>query len=299
MSGLLKYNHSCSTAFSGNFCTFKEKMDFNIRLSGGQILKGFIRSPGADLHAVIVLVHGLGEHIQRYRDWADLFNSENIGFAGVDLPGHGMSDGKKGHIKNYSVTDEMITILLGECKKTFPGTPLFLYGHSLGGGIVLDYLVRNKPKIKGAVVTSPWLKLSFEPEKAKVRMAAIMKGIFPGLVQPSGLNTVHLSHDTSVVERYRADPLVHGNLSVGLFYSAMKAAENALANAHYLSVPLLLMHGSDDQICSVEGSREFASLTQLAELKIWDGGYHELHNEPFRQEVFSYITGWINKLLKS
>lgn len=272
-------------------------MDFNIRLSNGQILKGFIKSPGADLRAVMVLVHGLGEHIQRYKDWADLFNNANIGFAGVDLPGHGTSDGKKGHIKDYSVTDEMISILLGECKKTFPGTPLFLYGHSLGGGIVLDYLVRNKPKIKGAVVTSPWLKLSFEPEKAKVRLAAFMKGIFPGLVQPSGLNTGHLSHDPEVVAGYNADPLVHGKISVSLFYSAMKAAENALSNAQDLSVPLLLMHGSDDQICSPEGSREFASKTKLAELKIWDGGYHELHNEPFRHEVFNYITGWINKRL--
>ncbi|HOW08278.1 MAG TPA: lysophospholipase [Bacteroidales bacterium] len=273
-------------------------MDFNIRLSNGQVLKGFIRSPGSDLRAVIVMVHGLGEHIQRYRDWADRFNNESIGFAGVDLPGHGKSDGKKGHIKNYSVTDEMISILLGECKKTFPGTPMFLYGHSLGGGIVLDYLVRNKPKIKGAVVTSPWLKLSFEPEKAKVRMAAFMKGIFPGLVQPSGLNTVHLSRDTEVVERYKADPLVHGKISVSLFCSAMKAAENALARARDLGVPLLLMHGSDDRICSPEGSREFASLTKLAELKIWEGGYHELHNEPFRHEVFGYIAGWIDKLLK-
>jgi len=272
-------------------------MDFNIRLSNGQILKGFIKSPGSDLRGVIVLVHGLGEHIQRYRDWAGLFNKENIGFAGVDLPGHGISDGKKGHIKDYSVTDEMISILLGECRKTFPGTPLFIYGHSLGGGIVLDYLIRNKPKIKGAVVTSPWLKLSFEPDKVKVRLAAFMKNILPALVQPSGLNAGYLSRDSEVVARYKADPLVHDKISVSLFYSAMKAAENALKNAKDLNVALLLMHGSDDQICSPDGSREFASLTKMDELKIWDGGYHELHNESFRQEVFSYIIGWINKRL--
>lgn len=258
-------------------------------------MRGFIKSPGSDLRAVIVLVHGLGEHIQRYVAWADLFNRENIGFVGVDLPGHGLSEGKKGHIKSYTITDEMVSILLGECRKTFPGTPLFLYGHSLGGGIVLDYLVRNRPKIKGAVVTSPWLKLSFEPDRAKVKLAAFMKGIFPSLVQPSGLNTSHLSHDTDVVERYKADPLVHGRISVSLFHSAMKAGENALKNTKNLNVPLLLMHGSDDQICSPEGSREFASLSPGAELKIWEGGYHELHNEPFRNEVFRYIADWINR----
>ena len=270
-------------------------MDFNVRLSNGQIMRGFIQSPGSGLRAVIVLVHGLGEHIQRYKDWADLFNKAYIGFAGVDLPGHGLSQGKKGHIRSYSVTDEMVSILLGECRKTFPGTPLFLYGHSLGGGIVLDYLVRNKPKIKGAVVTSPWLKLSFEPDRSKIKLAAFMKSIFPSLVQPSGLNAGHLSHDPDVVSKYKADPLVHDRISVSLFHSAMKAGAYALRNAKELNTPLLLIHGSDDQICSPEGSREFASLSATTELKIWEGGYHELHNEPFRMEVFGYISGWINR----
>ncbi len=76
-------------------------MDFNIKLSNGQILRGYIKSPGQHLRAVVILVHGLGEHIQRYTNWAGLFNEAMIGFAGVDLPGHGRSDGRRGHIKNY------------------------------------------------------------------------------------------------------------------------------------------------------------------------------------------------------
>jgi alpha-beta hydrolase superfamily lysophospholipase len=272
-------------------------MDFNIKLSNGQILRGYIKSPGENLRAVVILVHGLGEHIQRYSNWAGLFNEAMIGFAGVDLPGHGRSEGKRGHIKSYTQTEEMIDILLNECRKTFPGIPLFLYGQSLGGGIVLDYLVRKDPKIKGAIVTSPWLKLSFEPDESKVKLAGIMKNIFPGLIQTSGLIVDHISHDQKVVEAYKNDPLVHGKISVSLFHSAMSAASNALKNAASLKLPLLLMHGTDDHICSPEGSREFASKAKSVDLKLWDGGYHELHNDLYRHEVFNYIITWLNSRL--
>jgi acylglycerol lipase len=87
-------------------------MDFHIKLKNGQILKGMIQSPGENAKAVVILVHGLGEHIQRYSYWASLFNKAEIGFAGMDLPGHGRSEGRKGNIKNYAQVGEMIDILL-------------------------------------------------------------------------------------------------------------------------------------------------------------------------------------------
>jgi alpha-beta hydrolase superfamily lysophospholipase len=268
-------------------------MDFNVKLSNGYILNGIIQSPGENTRAVIIFVHGLGEHIHRYQSWADRFKKERIGFAGVDLPGHGNSDGTRGYIKNYSLLREMIDILVVSCKKTFPGIPIFIYGHSLGGGIVLDYVLRMKPKIKGAIVTSPWLRLSFEPSPAKLAVASVMKYILPWLIQPSGLNVNHISHDESVVEKYRTDPLVHGKISIGLFNGVMTSAKYSFAHASELKVPVLIIHGSDDLITSPEGSKEFAGKTKLAELKIWEGGYHELHNEPFKDEVFKYIAGWI------
>lgn len=270
-------------------------MEFNIKLSNGQILKGMIQSPGENTKAVIILVHGLGEHIQRYHYWAELFKKEGIGFLGVDLPGHGRSQGERGNIKSYSLPGEMIDILLKSCNQTFPGCPVYLYGHSLGGGIVLDYILRRKPKINGAIITSPWLRLSFEPPKSKIVIASIMKNLMPGLIQPSGLNTNHLSHDKDVVEKYTNDPLVHGKISVSLFDGAITAAKYSLAHASELDIPTLLLHGSDDMITSPGGSREFAGKTNMVELKIWDGGYHELHNEPFKDEVFKYIMNWINR----
>lgn len=272
-------------------------MDYNIKLKSGKVLRGFIITPGEKTRAVIILVHGLGEHISRYTGWAESFNNEGIGFTGVDLPGHGRSDGKRGHINSFSQTDEMIDILLNSVSKTFPSAPVFLYGHSLGGGIVLDYILRKNPPFRGAIVTSPWLQLSFEPDKLKIRLAAIIKNILPGLAQPSGLIAAHISHDNNEVGKYINDPLVHDRISVGLFTSAMRAGEYALTHASDLKMPLLIVHGGDDQICSPEGSRKFASASPLAELKIWDGGYHELHNDFSRDDVFAYILKWINNLL--
>lgn len=270
-------------------------MDFNIKLSNGQVLRGMIKSPGEDLKAVVVFVHGIGEHIHRYDQWASRFNKEGFGFAGVDLPGHGRSDGRRGNIKNYILLGEMIDILLKSCKNTFPGKPVYIYGHSLGGGIVLDYILHRNPKVKGAIITGPLLRLAFEPPKIKLVLASVMKSILPGLIQPTRLNTSHISHDKEVVEKYDADPLVHGKISVSLFDESMKAARYSLDHASDLKIPTLILHGSKDMLTSSEGSREFAAKTDKVELKIWEGGYHELHNEPFKDEVFKYIMDWINR----
>jgi alpha-beta hydrolase superfamily lysophospholipase len=120
-----------------------------------------------------------------------------------------------------------------------------------------------------------------------------MKKLIPGLIQQSGLNINHISHDKTVVEKYKADPLVHDKVSVRLFAGALTAAKNSLTHASELKIPVLILHGSDDMITSPEGSREFAGKTNMVKLKIWDGGYHELHNEPFKDEVFKYIIDWI------
>jgi len=146
-------------------------------------------------------------------------------------------------------------------------------------------------------VTSPWLKLSIEPDKFQLTLVSVLKRIIPGLVQSSGLVQEYLSQDKDVITKYNSDPLVHDKISVSLAYNAMKAASHSLSHSHELEVPLLLMHGSKDMICSPEGSSGFAAGTKQAELKIWDGGFHELHNEPFKNDVFEYIISWMTKIL--
>ena len=257
-----------------------------------------IVSPGDKLRAVIILIHGHGEHIGRYNHVAEHFVKKNIGFTGVDLPGHGRSDGKRGHIKSFSQLYEMADILLHECRKTFPGIPVILYGHSLGGVIALDYILKKNSEVKAGVITSPLLRMAYKPAPVKVAMASVIKYILPGLTQSSGLPVHYISHNPEEIEKYKNDALMHDKCSASLFDGFITAGKRCLKHASELKLPILILHGSDDHITSPDASREFASKTPMAELKIWDKGFHELHNETFREEVLSFIENWIYRQIE-
>ncbi|MBE0675291.1 MAG: alpha/beta hydrolase [Bacteroidales bacterium] len=272
-------------------------MELNFTISDGTPIRGEMHEPSGECRGVLVLIHGLGEHFGRYRQWAQRFVSAGYAVYGADLPGHGVSGGSRGHISSYSAAGEIIDNLTDMGHKRFPGAPVIIYGHSLGGGIVLRYLIESHPDICCAIVTSPWLKLAFEPPRIKLLLAKAVKGIAPRMAQPSGLVVDYISRDTEVVEEYKNDPLVHDRISVSLFNSAVDAAAYSLSEASGLKVPLLLMHGGGDLITSPEGSRLFAASSSLTELKIWEGGYHELHNDVIREEVFGYLAGWLERQL--
>ena len=246
---------------------------------------------------MILLIHGLGEHAGRYAEWAKRFSDSNIAMRSFDLPGHGLSEGRRGVMPCFDKIFDIIDEVLASMSDEYPGVPLFLYGHSLGGGIVLGYLIKRRPSISGAIVTSPWIKLTNEPPKGKVLLAGIMKKIMPDLTQSSGLDSAHLAHDSGIVVAYDNDPLVHDLISVRLFAEAQKNAEDVLKNAASIDLPLLLVHGRNDMITSSSGTIEVAAAAPKAMLKLWDDSYHELHNEPIKEDHFTFIREWINTII--
>jgi alpha-beta hydrolase superfamily lysophospholipase len=250
-----------------------------------------------EARAAILLVHGLGEHAGRYADWAGRFNERGVTWLSFDLPGHGRSEGRWGVIPSPEKVYDTIDIILEEMKEAYQGVPLFLYGHSLGGGIVLNYLIKRRPAVTGAIVTSPWLILSETPPAIKMLLANVAGSLMPGMTQPSGLKTEYLSRDPEVVRAYCNDPLVHGLISAGLYRWMTIAAEETMTRASEINVPLLLAHGRDDMITSPSGSVRIAGSAPKATLKLWDGGYHELHNDPLQEEHFDFITEWMDTLL--
>lgn len=268
-------------------------MDISIEASNGHALSGQFYSV-AGSKAVIIMIHGIGDHISRFKNWAERFNQQGYSFIGVDLPGHGNSPGKRGHIKSMALLNSIIDELIVYSKNELGDIPVILYGHSMGGTIALNYLSEHK-NIQMGIITSPWLKLSFDPPKAKMVLASIVKNIFPSLTQPTDLNTDHISQDKKVVDEYRADPLVHSKISVGLFSEAFSTTGRLLQKEFGNPLPVLLMHGESDEITSPEGSKQFSEQNTNVHLKLWQGGYHELHNETFKDEVFAYIIDWLNK----
>ncbi|GJM32636.1 MAG: lysophospholipase [Saprospiraceae bacterium] len=248
--------------------------------------------------AVIGLVHGLGEHINRYNHLASYFTKKNYTVIGYDQRGHGQSEGKRGHTPDIDSLLDGISQLLVEVELRHPDLPVFLYGHSMGGGIVLNYVLRRHPTIAGAIVTAPWIELAFQPSSSLVILGKIMRFLHPKFSQPNDLDTGHLSHDPNVEKDYLADPLVHNKVSSALGIGMLEAGKWLLAFKGKVNIPLLIMHGTDDQITSAQASERFAAqLSGDVTFKSWEGLYHEIHNEIQQDQIFSFANKWMSAYL--
>ncbi len=247
---------------------------------------------------VVCIVHGFNEHSTRYKRAAEELCAAGYAVLTYDEFGHGKTSGKRGHAASYDSFLDSVKTILDEAETRFPGVKKFLWGHSMGGGIVANYVLRRQPSIAGVIATGPLFKLGFEPPVFKVFLAKIMVNIYPAFTEKAELNSDAISRDKDEVRKYNADPFNHGKITAGTFLGFFQAGKWALAHASELKIPILLMHGTADKLTSSEGSKEFAASAPkaLVTLKLWEGFYHELHNEPEgdRNEVFAYITNWLN-----
>ncbi len=246
--------------------------------------------------AVIGLVHGIGEHCERYHHMAEFYSKNNIAVIAFDHRGHGKSGGKRGHTPSYAMLMYDMHHFMDQIRSTFADLPVFLYGHSFGGNVVSNFVLAEQPDIKGAILSGPYFKLGFEPPASKVKLARTMNKIYGAFTDKTKLDATAISKDEEVVKKYVDDPLVHDKMTARMFVDSYDAGNWALRNATKLHVPALVMHGSEDRLTSVKGSEEFVDAAgALATLKIWDGLFHEIHNEPEQQQVFNYALAWLEQ----
>jgi acylglycerol lipase len=248
-----------------------------------------------DVKGTICLVHGLGEHIGRYTYMGEFFSAAGYAFLAADMRGHGKSQGQRGHTPSMEALQEDISTLLDEAQKRLHDTPLFLYGHSLGGTLVLSYCTRLQPPIRGVISTGPLLRPGFEPPAWKLSLGRMMRNLWPTLAMSNELDRDGLSRDPEVVHAYNTDPLVHDRVSARLGIDMLEEGRWLLKNGSDLNVPALLMQGSEDRVCSPQASQEFAQKTEsMCTLKLWEGLYHEIHNEPEKDMVLQYALQWMH-----
>jgi alpha-beta hydrolase superfamily lysophospholipase len=271
-----------------------EHIEFGWRTSDGLEIYGQGWLPETETRGVVCLVHGLGEHSGRYAHAGAVLTSAHFALLSFDLRGHGRSGGPRGHAPSYDALMDDIAHLLAEAKERYSGLPCFLYGHSLGGGLVLNYVLRRKPKLAGVIASGPWLRLAFEPPKIQISLARMVDRVYPKFAQANGLDVQGLSHDPQTARDYTRDPLVHDKITARLAVVMLDAGQWALEHASEFSLPLLLVHGGADRLTSVLGSREFAGkVRDDCTLKVWEGLYHETHNEPQKDEVLGYTIAWL------
>lgn len=247
--------------------------------------------------AIVCLVHGFAEYIGRYAHVATYLNAQGYGLMGFDLRGHGQSGGRRGHTPTYEDLLENIREMMALAAEKFEGLPLFLYGHSMGGNLAANYLIRHQPNyLKGAVITSPWLRLTQEPPVPLKILAKVAYLIFPQLMNPSNLKLEHLSKDIAVQQAYGADPMILRKISAGMFTVVSEAGLLAIRQADKITLPVLLMHGLDDKITSADATREFAQRIQpeLLTAHYWENMRHELHNETEKEQVLALIVKWLD-----
>ena len=247
--------------------------------------------------ANIILVHGIGEYCERYEHVCEFLTGIGCAVYGFDHIGHGKSDGKRGCM-SYADAYEIINTIKAQLLEQMPEIPVILYGHSMGGGVVLSYGLSYSEGLKGIIATSPAVGMANPMKPGVVRMLRVLKKIAPNLTVSNGLPADGISHDRSVVEKYQADPLVHDKVSVTLGLDLMDSGDRVAAWDREYPVPLLVAQGSKDQLVDPVAAENFALHAKgNVTYKRFEGGYHELHNEPNKQELFDVFASWIGDLI--
>lgn len=248
--------------------------------------------------AVINYVHGFKDHSNRFSKWAVRFAECGYAVVAIDLRGHGYSEGRRGYAPGFHSFIEDAGVLLSNSRALLDDSFHILYGHSLGGNIVTNYLINGKNLPHAAVIASPWFTLTVPPSWFKLLVAHTIKYVLPSLSLKSDLEARYLSRDLAVVEEYKRDPLVHNLIRPKLFIEIEKQGLKASRSIYKINIPLLVMHGTDDNICSFRHARNFVmnsgSLTAFRE---WPGAYHELHNDVIEKEVFDFVRTWMENEL--
>ncbi len=260
----------------------------------------FLRAwePEKTVRAVMVLIHGLGEHSGRYGgDFASFYTKSGLAILAPDLPGHGQTKGKRGHIAQTAMFLDYLDLLVGEANRRYPGKPLFIYGHSMGGLITLWYTLDRHPQTAGVIVTSPAIAIHDPVPGPKKVMAQIMDKLMPAFSMENGLAANLLSRDPQVVQAYKDDPLVHSRISARLGLMMIGQGQWIFAHAPENQNNLLAMIGSEEGIVSKDAVDQFCKIAPRVTYKVWPNLFHEIHNEAEKQEVFDFTLDWIDKAM--
>ncbi len=256
-------------------------------------------TPANTPRGVVVLSHGLGEHARRYDHVAQRFGEAGLVTYALDHRGHGRSGGKRVLVRHISEYTGDFDTLVGIAGKEHPGCKCIVLGHSMGGGIVFAYGVERPDSYDLMVLSGPAVATQHAVSPLLVLVAKAVGMVAPGLPVQE-LDVKAISRDPAVVAAYDSDPLVHhGKVPAGIARALLLVGETMPQRAAALTAPLLVVHGVEDRLVDVSGSRKLVEMVGSAdaELKEYPGLYHEVFNEPERDQVLDDVVSWMNARL--
>lgn len=256
--------------------------------------------PEKDPKAVLFIVHGLAEHSGRYMNLVNHFVPLGYAIYGVDHIGHGKSDGLRVYVEQFEDFTDTLKDFSHMIRDWQPKKPLFLIGHSMGGLISSIFLLDHQDELSGAVLSGPSVKV---PDMSSVTILA--GKLFSTLMPKLGLLALEadgVSRDPAVVQAYLNDPLVYtGKITARLAAELLKAMKRAEVDASKITLPILIAQGSEDRLVDPDGAQMLHDTVGSVDktLKIYDGLYHEIFNEPEHQKVLGDVEAWLESRHKT
>jgi acylglycerol lipase len=270
-------------------------------IRGDSGLKIFVRSwrPAAAPRAVVAICHGFNSHSGQYLWVADQLVDAGFAVYALDLRGRGKSEGERFHVEHIDEYVSDLSRLIGLAKSREPGLPVYLLGHSAGGVTACSYVLDHQAEIDGLICES----FAFQVPAPDVALA-IIKGVSHLLPDAPVLKlpNVAFSRDPAVVAAMNADPLIADETQAAVTVAALARADERMKREFpTITLPVLILHGTDDKATKPSGSQFFFDTTGSADktLKFYDGHFHDLLNDYGKEEVVADITGWIGARLRA
>lgn len=278
------------------FMTFVEET-----ITTGDGLRLYLRRREVDdARGEILIVHGFGEHSGRYGPLTEHLNNNSYTVTSYDHRGHGLSDGLPGHVENFSEYETDLQKMVAYVRNRSKSSNLYLIGHSMGGLVSLRFLAKKGSEVSGAIISAPLIAVAVPVPAHKMMIARMSARMAPRMRLDNEINPAVLSRDPEVGRAYSADSLVNRKVSARWFAEATRAMEEVKIWASEITTPLLVMHGTEDKLASCEASREmFQQIgSRDKELIIYPGYFHELFNEPEKQDLFERVTSWLESRIR-
>lgn len=255
--------------------------------------------PEGPARAVLVNLHGLGDHSGLYPTVVDHFTARGMVVHAFDLRGNGRSPGQRAYIARWDLFREDLRRFLELVRREERDLPLFLLGNSLGGLIVLEYALWHPEGIRGVIAASPPLGALGVPAPL-LAMGRIMSRVLPRFALRTGMDLDGLARDPTVVQTVLSDPLFHRWGTARLSTEVAAAIERVQAGAPRFPLPVLVLHGSADRMVLPDGSRKFSARVGHPDHRLleYPGGFHVLFADLDRERVLTDVEQWVMARLR-